>query len=98
MVCSPPGSFVHGILQARILDWVAIPFSRGSSRPRDGTWSPSLQADSLASEPPGESLAMSLAVMLLKTLAFVSFPYTDGVICMCLVESRAETNTPWQGT
>ena len=29
--CSPPGSSVHGILQARILDWVAIPFSRGSS-------------------------------------------------------------------
>ena len=33
--CSPPGSSVHGILQARILEWVAIPFSRGSSRPRD---------------------------------------------------------------
>ena len=31
------GSSVHGILQARILKWVAIPFSRGSSRPRDGT-------------------------------------------------------------
>ena len=27
--CSPPGSFIHGILQARILEWVAIPFSRG---------------------------------------------------------------------
>ena len=35
--CSPPGPSVHGILQARILEWVAIPFSRGSSRPRDGT-------------------------------------------------------------
>ena len=35
--CSPPGSSVHGILQARILEWVAIPFSRGSSRPRDWT-------------------------------------------------------------
>ena len=33
---SSPGSSVHGILQARILGWVAIPFSRGSSRPRDG--------------------------------------------------------------
>ena len=32
--CSPPGSFVHGISQARILEWVAIPFSRGSSLPR----------------------------------------------------------------
>ena len=36
--CSPPGSTVHGILQARILEWVAIPFSRGSSQPRDQTW------------------------------------------------------------
>ena len=36
--CSPPGSSVHGILQARILEWVAIPFSRGSSQPRDRTW------------------------------------------------------------
>ena len=35
MDCSPP---VHGILQARILEWVAIPFSRGSSQPRDQTW------------------------------------------------------------
>ena len=35
MDCSPPGSSVHGILQARILEWVAISFSRGSSRPRD---------------------------------------------------------------
>ena len=35
--CSPPGSSVHGISQARILEWVAIPFSRGSSRPWDQT-------------------------------------------------------------
>ena len=37
MNCSPPGSSVHGIFQARILEWVAIPFSRGSSQPRDQT-------------------------------------------------------------
>ena len=36
MDCRPPGSSVHGILQARILEWVAIPFSRGSSPPRNG--------------------------------------------------------------
>ena len=36
--CSPPDSSVHGILQARILEWVAISFSRGSSQPRDPTW------------------------------------------------------------
>ena len=37
MDCSPPGSSVHGILQARILEWVAMPSSRGSSRSRDQT-------------------------------------------------------------
>ena len=37
MDCSPPGSSVHGISQARILQWVAIPFSRGSSQTRDRT-------------------------------------------------------------
>ena len=36
--CSPSGSSVPGILQARILEWVAMPFSKGSSRPRDQTW------------------------------------------------------------
>ena len=35
MDCSPPGSAVHGILQAKILEWVAIPFCRGSSWPMD---------------------------------------------------------------
>ena len=35
MDCSPPGSSVMGVLQARILEWVAMPSSRGSSRPRD---------------------------------------------------------------
>ena len=38
MDSSPPGSSDHGISQARILEWVAISFSRGSSHPRDQTW------------------------------------------------------------
>ena len=37
MDCSPPGSSVHGILRTRILEWVAMPSSRGSSQPRDWT-------------------------------------------------------------
>jgi len=36
--CIPPGSSVHGILQARILAWIAIPFFKGSSWPRDRMW------------------------------------------------------------
>ena len=38
MDCSQPGFSVHGILQARILEWVVSSFSRGSSQPRDRTW------------------------------------------------------------
>ena len=37
MDCSPPASSVHGIFQARILEWIAISFSRGSSQPRNRT-------------------------------------------------------------
>ena len=46
--CSPPGSSVHGILQARILEWVSIPSSRWSSRPRDWTRVVSLTSPALA--------------------------------------------------
>ena len=57
--CSPPGSSVRGILQARILKWVAISFSRGSSQLRSDQGikprSPALQAGSLPTEPPGEA-------------------------------------------
>ena len=52
MGCSPPGSSVHGILQARILEWLAFPFSKGSFQPRIKPRSPPLQADCLPSEPP----------------------------------------------
>ena len=61
--CSLPGSSVHGILQARILEWIAISFSMGSSWPRDRTEvsgteprSSALQEDTLPSEPPGKLL------------------------------------------
>ena len=44
---------VNGILQARVLEWVAFPFSRGSSQPTDRTEVSHLQEDSLPAEPPG---------------------------------------------
>ena len=47
MDCSPPGSSVHRILQARILKWVAISFSRESSNPGIEPGAPALRADSL---------------------------------------------------
>ena len=52
--CNPMNYTVHGILQARILEWVAFPFSRGSSQPRDWPRSPTLWSDSLPDEPQGK--------------------------------------------
>ena len=54
--CSPPGSSFHGILQARILEWVAISISRGLPDPGIEPRPPALQADALTSEPPGKPL------------------------------------------
>ena len=50
--CSPPGSSVHGILQARIMDGMACPPPRDLPNPGTEPRSPALQADSLPSEPP----------------------------------------------
>ena len=57
-LCDSMDYIDHGILQARILEWVAIPFSRGSSQPR----SPTLQADSLPAEPQGRPRGCLLAL------------------------------------
>ena len=54
--CSLPGSSIHGILQARILEWVAISFSKDHPNPGIEPGSPTLQADTLPSEPPGTSV------------------------------------------
>ena len=67
--CSQPGSSVHGILQARILEWVACPPSVDLSDPGIKPGSPAFQADSLLSEPPGkpicimDNLKLSVCVM-----------------------------------
>ena len=53
-LCDPMDYTVHGILQARILEWVAFPFSRGSSQPRAKSRSPAMQVESLPAEPQGK--------------------------------------------
>ena len=67
-LCDPmdslPVSSVHGILQVRILEWVAVPFSRGSSNPGMEPRSPALQADSLPSEPPGKPIVQLIQLLL----------------------------------
>ena len=74
-LCDPmdyslPGSSVHGILQARILEWVAISFSKGSSWPRDQLESPALQADSLLSVTTRDALS-DLQKIVTKEMASV---------------------------
>ena len=69
--CSLPGSFIHGILQARILEWVAISFSTATQgfEPR----SPALQADSLPSEPQGKLLCVGRCKWLGSLNSFLSY-------------------------
>jgi len=55
MDCNPPGSFVHGIVQARILEWVAISFSQGNLHdPGIGPESPALASGFFITEPSGK--------------------------------------------
>ena len=55
---APPGSSVHGILQVRILEWVAILFPEDLPEPGVKPRSPALQADLLPAEPPGNQLSL----------------------------------------
>ena len=60
MDCGPLGSSVHEISQARILEWVAISYSRGFSQPRDQPVSPALAGGFFTTEPPGRPFSKSL--------------------------------------
>ena len=62
MDCSPPGFSVHGISQARILEQVAISFSRGSSRLSDQTLISYIPGRFFTTEPPGRTNALALWV------------------------------------
>ena len=54
MDCSPPGSSVHGTSQARLLEWVAISFSSGSSQPRNRTHISCIAGGFFTARPPGK--------------------------------------------
>ena len=69
-LCDPMDYTVHGVLQARILEWVAFPFSRESSQFRFKLRSPALQADSLPAELSGK-LILHLAMY--KNQCFIVF-------------------------
>ena len=78
---SPPGSPVHETFQARILEWVAISFSRGSSQPRDRTRSPALQADSLPTELQGKPLLMAYYPVIIFSLSLMNSLFSELQSC-----------------
>ena len=82
MDCRLPGSSVHGVLQARILEWVAIPFSRGSSRPRDRTCVS--QVSCIGSG----FFTISTTWEALKLPQSASFSHCHGCCMMCLSSSQ----------
>ena len=68
MYCTLPNSSVHGILQARILEWVAMPSSRGSSWPRDWTYCSFIAGRFFTAEPLGKPLRCFAAAAAAKSL------------------------------
>ena len=77
MDCRLPGSSVHGILKARVLEWVAISFSRGSSRPSDRTWVSCIVGRHF-------SIWATREVFYLRTVSLLK-PSTNPVILKCIL-------------
>jgi len=98
MDCSLPGSSLHGILQARVLEWVAISFSRGFSRPRDRT---------RVSRIPGRRFnlwatreALALYSRVIKSVILYSFTeshsFSLSASCSCFNWMRLEKHSKWK--
>ena len=101
--CDPMENAMHGILQARILEWAAFPFSRGSSQPRDRTRSPALQVDSLPAEPQGKPKNTGVDSLSLLQLVFSTQELNQGllhcrqILYQVLADLHGESNgTPLQ--
>ena len=79
MDCSLPAFFVHGILQARILEWVAMSSSKGSSQPRDQTSVSYLASGYFTAKPPGKTSRSSQALykIWISTNVFLSIAYVS---------------------
>ena len=71
-LCNHMDYTVHGILQGRIPEWVAFPFSRGSSQPRDQTQVSVLQVDSLPAETPGKPKNTGVGCLFLLQWIFMT--------------------------
>ena len=91
---SPPGSSVHEILQARIMEWVAVSFSRDLPHPGIEPSSPALQADSLLSQPPGKDVHSVRRNTILTCIAI------NNIFSMTVLSPDSQENKnikPWFG-
>ena len=79
-LCNPMDHTIHGNLQARILEWVAFPFSRESSQPRDQTQVPPFQADSLPAEPQGKPRNTGVGSLSLLQWIFLTQESNQGLL------------------
>ena len=102
MACSPPGSFAHGIFQARILEQVAISSSRGSSQPRGRLCLLCLlhwQADSLPLVPPGKPYILIYVYMpfFFSILFHYGYYIVEPrilIVALCFLLPKANETTP----
>ena len=85
MFCSPPGSSVHGTLQARILQWVAMSLSRGSSWPRDQN---GISCFSWLAVPPGKLCSWSMWILSHYALGAQGFPGALPAVYKATVRKR----------
>ena len=74
--CSPPSSSVHGIFQARILEWVTISYSRGSSQPRDQSRVSCTAAGFFTTKPPGKPMRAGVVVKSPSCARLFATPWT----------------------
>ena len=95
-LCDPMAYTVHGILQARILEWIAFPFSRGSFQPR----SPALLADSLPVEPQGKPKNTGVGILSLLQQIFPTEESNQGLLhCRGILYQLSHKGNPkyWSG-
>ena len=88
MDCCPPGSSVHGILQARTLEWVAKPSFRGSSQPRDRCCNPASPAASTSQE---DSLLLSHQGTQMQTFWLQGLDFNQ---CLLIISTSSRHHSP----
>ena len=96
-LCNPMDYIVHGILQARVLEWVAFPFSRGSPNPGIKPGSPTLQADSLPAEPQGKPKNTEVgSLSFLQQIFPAQESYWGLLHCRWILYQLSYQGSPWE--